>query len=46
MVVQEYDWSSIGKQLYRIHCDLAQAREHGLSRTQSLFVDGITAVTS
>lgn len=46
MVAQEYDWSSVGKHLYRIHCDLVQAREHGLSGTQPLVDDGIAAVTS
>ena len=35
LVVARYDWSVIGEQLYRIHYDLVQARQHSPSRNGS-----------
>jgi sugar transferase (PEP-CTERM/EpsH1 system associated) len=32
LILARYDWSAIGEQLYRIHCDLVQARHHRASR--------------
>ena len=35
MVVSHYDWSVIGEQLYRIHCELVQERQHSLFQNVS-----------
>jgi glycosyltransferase involved in cell wall biosynthesis len=35
LVVKRYDWSVVGEQLYRVHYDLVQARQHSPLRSGS-----------
>jgi sugar transferase (PEP-CTERM/EpsH1 system associated) len=35
LVITHYDWSIIGEQLYRIHCELLQERQHSLFQNVS-----------